>query len=96
MEHTTLEQMLHKLTLKDIKQQLALYHKLYYHKRRTEEGFIEGKRESARQHSKRKALDKILTDKNIDIMKNLELTETKTAVKNNIYIINIHWMTLLC
>ena len=85
MEHTTLEQMLNKLTLEDIKQQLALYQKLYYHKRRTEEGFSEGKRESARQYSKRKALDKILNDKNIDIMNNLELTETKTAVKTSAY-----------
>ena len=82
MEHTTLEEMLNRLTLEDIKQQLALYQKLYYHKRGTEEGFSEGKRESARQYNKRKALDKILNDKNIDIMNNLELTETKTAGKN--------------
>ena len=85
MEHTTLEEMLNRLTLEDIKQQLALYQKLYYHKRRTEEGFSEGKRESARQYNKRKALDKILNDKNIDIMNNLELTETKTAVKTSAY-----------
>ena len=85
MEHTTLEQMLNQLTLEDIKQQLALYQKLYYHKRGTEEGFSEGKRESARQYNKRKALDKILNDKNIDIMNNLELTETKTAVKTSAY-----------
>ena len=44
MEHTTLEEMLNKLTLEDIKQQLALYQKLYYHKRRTEEGFRRKKR----------------------------------------------------
>ena len=85
MEHTTLEEMLNRMTLEDIKQQLALHQKLYYHKRRTEEGFSEGKRESARQYNKRKALDKILNDKNIDIMNNLELTETKTAVKTSVY-----------
>ena len=42
------------------------------------------KKESARQYHKGKALNKIFSDKNIDIMENLELTETKTGVKVNI------------
>lgn len=83
MEKTTLDKMLNEMSLDEIKEQLALYQKLYYHKRKTDERYNEAKKESSRQYNKRKALDKILNDKNIDIMKNLELTETKTGVKPN-------------
>ena len=81
MENNTLEKMLNELSMDDIKEQLALYQKLYYHKRKSDEKYNEAKKESARQYHKRKALDKILNDKNIDIMDKLELTETKTGVK---------------
>ena len=81
MENNTLEKMLNELSMDDIKEQLALYQKLYYHKKKSEQNYYEVKKESARQYHKRKALDKILNDKNIDIMDKLELTETKTGVK---------------
>ena len=76
-----MEKMLNELSMDDIKEQLALYQKLYYHKKKSEQNYYEVKKESARQYHKRKALDKILNDKNINIMDKLELTETKTGVK---------------
>ena len=95
MENNTLEKMLNELSMDDIKEQLALYQKLYYHKKKSEQNYYEVKKESARQYHKRKALDKILNDKNIDIMDKLELTETKTGVKVK-KIKNTHLTMLLC
>ena len=61
MEKVTLDKMLNGLSI-DIKEQLAIYQKLYYHKRKSEEKYNEAKKESVRQYHKRKALDKILND----------------------------------
>ena len=85
MEKNTLETMLNELSMDDIKEQLALYQKLYHHKKKSEEKYYEVKKESARKYHKRKALEKILNDKNIDIMDKLEFDETKTGfqVKKN-------------
>ena len=42
------------MTLEEIKEQLALYNRLYYQKRRHEKDFMETKRLSAIRHHRRK------------------------------------------
>ena len=47
------------MTLEQIKEQLALYNRLYYQKRRVEKDFMETKRASAIRYNRRKKLDKM-------------------------------------
>lgn len=50
------------LSLEEIKEQLAFYHRLYYLKRKEDPIYAEKKRETARRHRKKKALEKLQQD----------------------------------
>ena len=63
------------LTLEEIKEQLALYNRLYYQKRRLEKDFMETKRASAMRHHRRKKLDKML--ENDDTLNTKEPSDLK-------------------
>ena len=55
------------MTLEQIKEQLALYNRLYYQKRRVEKDFMETKRASAIRYNRRKKLDKIAENGDINL-----------------------------
>ena len=55
------------MTLEQIKEQLALYNRLYYSKRRVEKDFMETKRASAIRYNRRKKLDKIAENGDINL-----------------------------
>ena len=55
------------MTLEEIKEQLALYNRLYYQKRRHEKDFMETKRLSAIRHHRRKKLNEMVDDGNIEL-----------------------------
>ena len=55
------------MTLEEIKEQLALYNRLYYQKRRHEKDFMETKRLSAIRHHRRKKLSEMVDDGNIEL-----------------------------
>ena len=50
------------LTLDEIKEQLAIYSRLYYKKRREDENYMESKRQSAIRFARRKRLEKKLAE----------------------------------
>lgn len=50
------------LSLEEIKEQLAFYHRLYYLKRKEDPIYAEKKRETARRHRKKKAMEKLQQD----------------------------------
>ena len=62
------------LTLEQIKEQLALYNRLYYKKRRNDKDFMEAKKQSALRHYRRKQVDKMVENGDIEI-------KTKKATK---------------
>ena len=79
------------MTLEEIKEQLALYHRLYYQKRRHEKDFMETKRASAIRHHRRKKLDKMVENGEIDLkeidydtIKDTEVKATKPTKYKNI------------
>ena len=55
------------MTLEEIKEQLALYNRLYYQKRRHEKYFMETKRLSAIRHNRRKKLNEMVDDGKIEL-----------------------------
>ena len=55
------------MTLEEIKEQLALYNRLYYQKRRHEKDFMETKRLSAIRHNRRKKLNEMVDDGKIEL-----------------------------
>ena len=55
------------MTLEEIKEQLALYNRLYYQKRRHEKNFMETKRLSAIRHNRRKKLNEMVDDGKIEL-----------------------------
>ena len=55
------------MTLEEIKEQLALYNRLYSQKRRHEKYFMEIKRASAIRYHRRKKLDKLAENGEIDL-----------------------------
>ena len=55
------------MTLEEIKDQLALYNRLYYQKRRLDKDFMETKRASAIRYSRRKKLDKMAENGEINL-----------------------------
>ena len=55
------------MTLEEIKEQLALYNRLYYQKRRHEKDFMENKRLSAIRHHRRKKLNEMVDDEKIEL-----------------------------
>ena len=65
------------MTLDEIREQLALYNRLYYQKRRLETDFMDTKRASALRHHRRKKIDKL---KEIDYDKKQKRTKRS---KNN-------------
>ena len=65
------------MTLEQIKEQLALYNRLHYQKRRVEKDFMETKRASAIRYNRRKKLDKIAENGEI----NLKILIMKTDQK---------------
>jgi hypothetical protein len=48
------------MSLEEVKEQLALYNRLYYRLRRTEKDFMETKKASAVRHYRRKQMDKMI------------------------------------
>ena len=64
------------LTLDEIKEQLAIYQRFYYHKKKQEKQYWEAKKRSAEQSAKRQILNKILEDNDKGIkIDNLNLEE---------------------
>ena len=55
------------MSLEEIKEQLALYNRLYYQKRRNEKDFMETKRASAIRYNRRKKLDKMAENGEINL-----------------------------
>ena len=55
------------MTLDEIKEQLALYNRLYYQKRRLEKDFMDTKRASALRHHRRNKLDKLAENDEIEL-----------------------------
>ena len=70
------------MTLEEIKEQLALYNRLYYQKRRHEKDFMETKRLSAIRHHRRKKLNEMVDDEKIELKDiNYENEHDKPTVK---------------
>ena len=44
------------MTIEEIKEQLAIYNRLYYHKRNKDEAYMQKKRESAQRHNQKKKI----------------------------------------
>ena len=61
------------MSLEEVKEQLALYNRLYYRLRRTEKDFMETKQASAMRHYRRKVMDKMIANGEVEIP-----IETKT------------------
>ena len=55
------------MTLDEIREQLALYNRLYYQKRRLETDFMDTKRASALRHHGRKKIDKLAENDEIEL-----------------------------
>ena len=55
------------MTLEQIKEQMALYSRLYYQKRKNDKDYMENKRASAMRHHRRKKLDKMAENGEIDL-----------------------------
>ena len=55
------------MSLEEIKEQLALYNRLYYQKRRLDKNFMETKRASAIRYNRRKQLDKMAENGEINL-----------------------------
>ena len=70
------------LTLEEINEQLAIYQRLYYHKKKQETQYWEAKKKSAEQRIKREILNKILEENDKGIkLDNLNLEELDTIKK---------------
>ena len=53
------------MTMEEIKQQLALYQRLYYNKRKEDEQFMQKKREARLRHNQKKKIKEYIEDNNI-------------------------------
>ena len=62
------------MTMDEIKEQLAVYSRLYYNKRRNDEKYMQKKRESALRHNQRKKIKEYEEANNIKLNPD-ELTE---------------------
>ena len=67
------------MSLEEIKEQLALYNRLYYQKRRLDKDFMETKRASAIRYNRRNKLDKMAENGEINL-KNIDY-EAKDPTK---------------
>ena len=54
------------MTIEEIREQLPIYNRLYYYKRRQEEGYMQKKRDSALKCIQKKKLKQYLKDNNIN------------------------------
>ena len=64
------------LTLEEIKEQLAIYSRLYYHKKKTDVKYIEAKKQRAIETKKRRILNKILEENDKGIkLEDVDLSE---------------------
>ena len=70
------------MTLEQIKEQMALYNRLYYQKRRNDKDFMENKRASAIRHHRRKKLDKMAENGEIDL-KDIDYQEREVEEDKN-------------
>ena len=66
------------LSLEEVKEQLALYNRLYYRLRRTEKEFMETKKASALRHQRRKQMDKMIENGEVEL-NTKEPRETKAS-----------------
>ena len=71
------------ITIEEIREQLANYNRLYYYKRRQEEGYMQKKRDSALKCIQKKKLKQYLQDNNINTAIQ-DLTEEQLADFNSI------------
>ena len=55
------------MSLEEIKEQMALYSRLYHQKRKNDKEYLENKRASAIRHQRRKKLDKMAENGEIDL-----------------------------
>ena len=53
------------MTMDEIKQQLALYQRLYYNKRKEDEQFMQKKREASLRHNQKKKLKEYIEENNL-------------------------------
>ena len=53
------------MTMDEIKQQLALYQRLYYNKRKEDEQFMKKKREASLRHNQKKRIKEYIEEMNI-------------------------------
>ena len=70
------------LSLEQIKEQLALYSRLYYQKRRDDKDFMDKKRANAIRHIRRKKLDDMAKNGQIDL-KDIEQNEKPKEEESN-------------
>ena len=72
------------MTLDEIREQLALYNRLYYQKRRLETDFMDTKRASALRHHRRKKIDKLAENDEIELKEiDYDKKQKRTKRKNN-------------
>jgi len=69
------------MTLEEIKEQMALYSRLYYQKRKNDKDYMENKRASAMRHHRRKRLDKMAENGEIDL-KDIDYNEKPKDEEN--------------
>ena len=55
------------MTMDEIKEQLAIYNRLYYHKRNSDEAYMQKKRESAQRHLQKKKIKEYEEANNIKL-----------------------------
>ena len=67
------------MSLEEIKEQLALYNRLYYQKRRHEKEFMETKKASAIRHYRRKVMDKLIANGEVEIPNETKTYETTSS-----------------
>ena len=70
------------MTLEEIKEQLALYNRLYYQKRRHDKDFMETKRASDIRYNRRNKLDKMAENGEIEL-KDIDYEENKEDTEEN-------------
>ena len=69
--------------MEEIREQLAIYNRLYSYKRRQEEGYMQKNRDSALKYIQKKKLKQYLKDNNINTPTIEDLTEEQLAEFNS-------------
>ena len=75
------------MSLEEIKEQLALHSRLYYHKRKDDPNYAEKKRQSSLNSFNKKKLEKYLSENNVDVneLKLKDLEDMKTVKSKKQY-----------